>query len=55
MVLRRPKPMDTWKPFWSCAAWRPDGEGCDGTRQPVKKSEDQLMFWEEKDVRYENV
>jgi ssDNA-binding Zn-finger/Zn-ribbon topoisomerase 1 len=27
MKLRRPKPGDSWPPFWSCKSW-PD---CDGT------------------------
>lgn len=55
MVLRRPKPMDTWKAFWSCSLWRPDGEGCDGTRKPVAKAEGQFTLFPEEGVRYENV
>ncbi len=31
MVLRSPKPKQTWKPFYSCIAWNRDNSGCDGT------------------------
>lgn len=51
MRLRRPKAGDEWAAFWGCAGY-PE---CDGTAWPVKKIEDQLMFWEERDVVYENV
>jgi hypothetical protein len=29
MVLHRPKPGDTWDPFWGCSKFR---QGCRGTR-----------------------
>lgn len=51
MKLRRPGPDDKWRAFWGCQRY-PE---CDGTQKPVAKSEDQLNFWEEKDVVYERV
>jgi ssDNA-binding Zn-finger/Zn-ribbon topoisomerase 1 len=51
MKLRRPRTDDVWHAFWGCQRY-PD---CDGTQRPIKKSEEQLTFWEEQNVRYENV
>ena len=51
MKLRRPRPGDEWHPFWGCQRY-PE---CDGTQRPVTKAEDQLTFWEEKDVKYERI
>jgi hypothetical protein len=30
MVLRRPKPGQTWPPFWGCPMW---SSGCTGKRE----------------------
>lgn len=51
MKLRRPGPDDKWRVFWSCSRF-PE---CKGTQEPVTKGQDQLQFWEEKDVVYERV
>lgn len=30
MILRKPKPHQTWRPFWGCSQWDPE-DGCQGT------------------------
>ncbi len=41
MVLRRPKPYQSFEPFWGCGQY-PD---CRGTRSVVEVNEDQLQMW----------
>lgn len=38
MRLRRPKPIDRWKPFWGCSAW----PQCTATLQVEIEDTDQM-------------
>lgn len=44
MILRKPRPNQAHRPFWSCSKW----PTCDGTRKAETK--DDLMPWDDLDV-----
>lgn len=49
MALRRPKPSQSFEPFWGCSQY-PD---CRGTRAVVEVNEDQLELWARPNNRVE--
>jgi ssDNA-binding Zn-finger/Zn-ribbon topoisomerase 1 len=47
MVLRRPKPSQTWKPFWGCNRY-PDCTGHLNINSDTGKPETEDESWEER-------
>ncbi len=41
MRLRRPKPIDHWKPFWGCSAW----PQCTATSEPEVADDTQASLF----------